>query len=166
MCVQTLRAAAFGASFARAVYVSFVTFALGIMAATPQECANNKTNTAHGVYAELENIAFPRSDADLALGESCGTLGMFVKQLAASLKVPYGAALLGMVALASFMAHRTVAQYTPMLGVPALPWMLWLGNSGDGKSKLIWWMKQVIKACEKRATNRAMLAYKEEVQNS
>ena len=70
--------------------------------------------------------------------------------------------MLGMMSLASFMAHRTVAQYTPMLGVPPLPWLVWLGNSGEGKSKLIWWMKQVIKECERRATSRARRRFKDQ----
>jgi hypothetical protein len=119
-----------------------------------------KRNTAHGVYRELDDIEFPMAEVNAAVDDSPGGLGQFLKHLAASLKVPFGAVLLGMISLASFMAHRTMAQYTPMLGVPPLPWLIWLGNSGEGKSKLIWWMKQVIKECEKRATMRALRKYK------
>ena len=128
--------------------------------ATEQE----KRNTIHGVYRDLEDIPFPVDDARNAFGGGAcsGSLGHFTMLLASSLKVPYGAVVLGMLSLAAFMAHRTVAQYTPMLGVPPLPWLSWIGNSGDGKSKLIWWLKQVIKECEKRATKRAWRKFKQE----
>ena len=124
-----------------------------------------RKNTTSSVYRELEDVEFPMKAAVGALGEDAGTLGEFMTKLAGSLKVPFGAVMLGMMSLSAFMSYRTVAQYTPMLGVPPLPWLQWLGNSGDGKSKLIWWLKQVIKECEKRATRRAIRKYKVDKKN-
>ena len=108
------------------------------MASDAQPCKQlEKKNTAHGVHRELEDSEFPMAEMTAALDSSAGSIGNFMKHLTASLKVPHGAVLLGMVSLAAFMAHRTVAQYTPMLGLPPLPWLVWLGNSVEGKPKLI-----------------------------
>ena len=71
-------------------------------------------------YRRLYEIAF-KEDEIRALLKAAADIedddfGTFAAELASSLKVPWGSTFLGSVGLASFMLHRTVAQYTPMLG--------------------------------------------------
>ena len=44
---------------------------------------------------------------------------------------------------------RTVARYESLLDVPALSWKLQLGKSGDVKSLVINFIKEVLKQCQK-----------------
>ena len=70
-------------------------------------CRLGLRNSPDGVYKELEDIGFPVEEAEKAMGTEPSTLGRFIMDLAHSLKVPFGAVVLGIASLASFMGHRT-----------------------------------------------------------
>ena len=116
------------------------------------------------VYRALEDVSFPEDEVVHLLrgldgeeqGEgqpSEGNLASFLHELAKSLQVPFGSLWLGLIALSGFESHRTVAQYTPMLHSPGFPYLGNMGRSGDGKSKVVWLLKQIVKEREKRDTN-------------
>eukprot|EP00973_Karenia_brevis_P037604 5189558-Karenia_brevis.AAC.1 len=115
------------------------------------------------VYHALEEVNFPEDEIVLLLGglEDVGSLASFLNELAKSLQVPFGSLWLGLIAVSGFESHRTVAQYTPMLHSPGFRYLGNVGRSGDGKSKVVWLLKQIVKEREKRDTNLKVAESKE-----
>ncbi len=107
--------------------------------------------TAEDLYSDLEDVPFPESEIKELLGTRVAhTVGNFQT----ALQLPFATVFLAMVSMMTFSLHRTVAQYTPMLGVPPLPWMVLLGRTGDSKSLMVWLIKQVILEIQTRTNRR------------
>jgi len=62
-----------------------------------------------------------------------------------ALSSPLGANYMALHSLASFEMPKVVALYTQLLDVPALSWKLQLGKSGDGKSLVVNFIKEILK---------------------
>jgi hypothetical protein len=106
----------------------------------------------------LEEVSFPVEEVIRLLGgaDDENSLGSFLQALAQSLQVPFGSLWLGLIAVSGFESHRTVAQYTPILHSQGFPYLGNIGRSGDGKSKVVWLLKQIVKEREKRDTSLKM----------
>lgn len=120
---------------------------------------NPKTATVDDVYYALEAVPFPEGRIRELLPDGFVN---FLTLLQGALQIPFATVLLSVVGLASFAMHRTVAMYTPMLGVPPLPWVGVVGRTGEGKSLAIWFQKECIKELQKRAHRREVKAARAE----
>ena len=63
--------------------------------------------------------------------------------------------------LASFEMPKVVAQYTKLLDVPAVTWKLQLGKSGDGKSLVVNFIKEVLKVRRSQLQEHYEAVYQE-----
>ena len=88
-------------------------------------CSKEVKDSTSAAYKELAAVKFPADEVKKLLDDSgASTLRTFLEDLSASLQVPLGTVFMGWLSLTAFQLHRTVAQYTSMLGVPPLPWPL------------------------------------------
>lgn len=74
----------------------------------------------------------------------------YLNRLQGALQLPWETVFLQLLSMTSFSLHQTVAQYTKMLGIPALPWLGLVGRPGEAKSVVIWFIKQVVMELQKR----------------
>ena len=68
------------------------------------------------------------------IGELLGKDFMdWLHELQGAVQVPWESVLFMLMSMTSFQLFKTVAQYTKMLGVPALPWMGIVWRPGETK---------------------------------
>lgn len=114
--------------------------------------------TMRDLYDDLEKVPFPTEKIKLLLGSGATEV---VDKFQGALQLSFECVLLVLVSLASFPLYRTVAMYTPMLGIPPLPWMVHLGRTGEGKSILVWLIKQTVLELQARINRRRKARAKE-----
>ena len=123
---------------------------------------NPRTATMDDLYEDLERVPFPEDAVKQLLGAAPAAA---VSNFQGALQIPFEVILLMLVSLASFGLYRTVAMFTPMLGIPPLPWMVHLGRTGHGKSIVVWLLKQTILEVQKRVNRRRRQAKKDKKEN-
>ena len=95
----------------------------------------------------MEAIVFPWADIKKIIDPE---LAEWVERLQGALQIPLATVVFMLISATAFELHRTIAQYSPMLGIPALPWPGTVGRPGEGKSIAVWFLKQVMIELSKR----------------
>ena len=113
------------------------------------------------VYDHLASIPFPKGEACAKLGDP---LSGWLDDLQAALQIPWLYVLMLCISLSSFQLHRTVGQYTSMLGLPPLPWIGIAGKPGEGKSIAIWFYKAVMMELQRRVNGTHTIIEDEDIQ--
>ncbi len=120
---------------------------------------SNKNATVEDLYADLEEVNFPEQRVKDLLGPD---VSQTIEKFRGALQLPFPTIFFAMVSLTSFALHRTSCHYTSMLGIPPLPWICHLGRTGDGKSLVVWLIKQVVLEVQQRVNRRLFRAKKKE----
>ena len=92
-------------------------------------------------YAAALHTAFPCGK----LAESAPKVWAFCEDAGKALSSHPGAIYMALHSLASFEMPNVVAKYTSLLDIPSVTWKLQLGKTGDGKSLVINFVKEVLK---------------------
>lgn len=92
-------------------------------------------------YAAALAVPFPND----VLASHSPHVRAFCASRGKALSSPPGAIYMALHSLASFEMPKVVALYTQLLDVPAVTWKLQLGKSGDGKSLVINFVKEILK---------------------
>ena len=110
------------------------------------------------IYDSMEALPFPEGEVKVLLGDKTTA---WVETLKNALQLPFESVLICLLCLSAFALHRTETVYTPMLSLPPLPWFAHLGRTGDGKSILVWFQKQVVLELQDRINRQRRKANKE-----
>ena len=78
-----------------------------------------------------------------------------------ALSSPPGAVYMALHSLASFEMPHVVAKYTELLDIPSVTWKLQLGKSGDGKSLVVNFIKEILKVRRAQLQHHYEAVYKE-----
>lgn len=123
----------------------------------PRVRADPKKATAEDLYHDLEEVYFPEERIKTLLGPATTTQ---LEELQNALQLPFATVLLAKVSMAALGIKNTTSMYTKMLGVPPLPWPAHLGRTGDGKSLVVWELKQIALELQTRENRRRKIAAK------